>query len=91
MLLKKNTGDWDYFPQYRKVIQIELEDTITDEGFEIDSMDKLVDYLTHWKFASDYIALDYMREAIFNLAEDNLGSSYRNIAELVFDLKRNYI
>lgn len=90
MLLKKNTKEWEFMPEYCRPIELEIENTITDEGFEINSMDELVEYLAYWKFANDYVGMYWMREAIYNVATE-LGCIYEDINELVHDLRKYYI
>lgn len=90
MTFTKNTQEWEFMNPYCRTISIELEDNKTKEGFRIETMDELVNYLAYYTFEKDYVGMYWMREAVYNVATE-LGCVYQNVDELESDLRRYYI
>lgn len=88
MKLKFNTSNWRWIDSV--VGTLNMESPRTNEGFMLDTIDKVIDYLTYYRFQNDYVHIDYIREAVVNCALE-LGCVYSDVYELEHDIREYYI
>lgn len=85
-----NTKEWNFFPSYCRTISIDMENTVTNEGFRLKSMNEVVDYLADFCFAYDYVCYESVRDAVYECATE-LGNIYADVYELEKDIRDNFI
>lgn len=88
MIFRKNTADWHWI--YPELIELEMENTKVDEGFELKSMDDVVNYLADFSFFNDFVAYGSIQEVVYNVCTE-LGCVYEDIHELESDIRKYYI
>jgi hypothetical protein len=88
MKLKFDSKEWNWIDSVKGVLN--LESPHTNEGFVLDSVNKVVEYLTYYRFVNDYVHIDSIREAVVNCAIE-LGCVYDDVYELERDIRNYYI
>lgn len=89
MKLYYNSANWNWLSPV-ECGYLEMENTTTNEGFELKCIDDVASYLALWRFNNDYVHFDYIREAIVNCAK-KLGCIYHDVDELEHDIRKYYI
>lgn len=88
MKLKFDTKKWNWIDSV--IGTLNIESPRTNEGFMLDTIDKVIEYLTYYRFVDDYVYIDCIREAVVNCAIE-LGCIYDDVYELETDIRKYYI
>lgn len=87
MRLNFRTDHWNFY--FSEICSIEIENLNVNEGYRLDDVDDVVNYLTY-RFADDYVSIYSIREAIYDVTHE-LGCVYRDVYELEKDIRKYYI
>lgn len=88
MTLEYRTDHWDFY--FSEPCSLTIENLNVREGYTLKDIDDVVAYLTYVLFAYDYVSIEAMREAIYDVSTE-LGCVYEDVYELESDIRQYYI